>query len=113
MTGPPALISAVAKAHQFITFTVPSAMQHAVAYGLDHEAYFYRYFQKSYSNRPQLSAMASLCLPEALDLRILEHGDQGFGRVIAQEEALSGEAADGCGIQSTSSTGHIFSSSRF
>ncbi|EIE23119.1 PLP-dependent transferase [Coccomyxa subellipsoidea C-169] len=42
VTGPPALISAVASAHQFITFTVPSAMQHAVAYGLDNEATFYR-----------------------------------------------------------------------
>ncbi len=42
VTGSPKLISAVAAAHQFITFTVPSAMQYAVAYGLDNEKPFYR-----------------------------------------------------------------------
>ena len=40
-TGPAELVSAVAKAHSFITFTVPSSLQRAVAYGLDHEAGFY------------------------------------------------------------------------
>lgn len=39
--GPERLISAVAKAHQFITFTTPPNLQSAVAYGLDKdEAYF-------------------------------------------------------------------------
>jgi len=33
--GPAALIGAVAKAHQFITFTTPNALQVAVAHGLD------------------------------------------------------------------------------
>ena len=41
VTGPTALIAAVAKAHQFITFTVPSSLQRAVAYGLDNESSFY------------------------------------------------------------------------
>lgn len=40
-TGPAHLISAVAKAHQFLVFTVPSALQAAVAHGLDHEAQFF------------------------------------------------------------------------
>jgi aspartate/methionine/tyrosine aminotransferase len=42
-TGSAALISAVAKAHQFLVFTVPSNLQRAVAYGIDHEASFYEY----------------------------------------------------------------------
>jgi L-glutamine---4-(methylsulfanyl)-2-oxobutanoate aminotransferase len=35
------LVHAVAKAHQFLTFTVNSALQRAVAYGLRHEDTFY------------------------------------------------------------------------
>ncbi|CAK0786657.1 hypothetical protein CVIRNUC_009871 [Coccomyxa viridis] len=41
MTGPPALMKAVTSAHQFITFTVASSLQRAVAYGLDEESSFY------------------------------------------------------------------------
>ena len=40
--GPPPLIAAAAKAHSFLVFTVPSSLQRAVAYGLDHEESFYR-----------------------------------------------------------------------
>lgn len=40
-SGPAALVGALAKAHQFLVFTVPSAMQRAVAYGLDSEQEFY------------------------------------------------------------------------
>ena len=40
--GPPSLIAATAKAHQFVVYTVPSALQRAVAYGLDNEEGFYR-----------------------------------------------------------------------
>ena len=41
VTGPAPLVSAVGKAHQFVTFTVASSLQRAVAYGLDNEAVFY------------------------------------------------------------------------
>ena len=41
VTGPAPLVAAVGKAHQFVTFTVASSLQRAVAYGLDHEAVFY------------------------------------------------------------------------
>ncbi|GAB4823278.1 hypothetical protein N2152v2_010324 [Parachlorella kessleri] len=41
ISGPAALVAAVAKAHQFLIFTVPSALQQAVAYGLDEESEFY------------------------------------------------------------------------
>lgn len=41
VTGPAPVIAAVAKAHQFLVFTVPSALQRAVAYGLDEEQAFY------------------------------------------------------------------------
>ena len=37
VVGSPALIEAVARAHQFLTFTTPPNLQTAVAYGLDHE----------------------------------------------------------------------------
>lgn len=42
LVGPPALIAAIAKAHQFVVFTVPSSLQRAVAFGLDNEEQFYR-----------------------------------------------------------------------
>ncbi|KAL3157538.1 hypothetical protein ABBQ32_011995 [Trebouxia sp. C0010 RCD-2024] len=41
VTGPPPLINAIAKAHQFLVFTVPSNLQRAVAYGLDNESSFF------------------------------------------------------------------------
>ncbi len=40
-TGPPAMIATVAKAHAFLTFTVNSALQRAVALGLERERSFY------------------------------------------------------------------------
>lgn len=39
--GPAPLISVIAKAHQFVTFTTPPALQAGVAHGLDHEQRFY------------------------------------------------------------------------
>ena len=42
LVGPAPLIAAAAKAHSFLIFTVPSNLQRAVAYGLDHEESFYR-----------------------------------------------------------------------
>ena len=41
VTGPCSLINAIAKAHQFLVFTVPSNLQRAVAYGLDNESSFF------------------------------------------------------------------------
>jgi aspartate/methionine/tyrosine aminotransferase len=41
ITGPSHLVSACAKAHQFITFSINSKLQNAVSYGLDNEAPFY------------------------------------------------------------------------
>jgi aspartate/methionine/tyrosine aminotransferase len=40
VTGPPALIDVVAKAHQFITFTTPPALQLGIAYALEREIEF-------------------------------------------------------------------------
>jgi hypothetical protein len=42
MTGPARLLAPIVKAHQFVVFTVPSSLQHAVAHGLDHESAFYK-----------------------------------------------------------------------
>ncbi len=42
ITGAPALIQAVAKAHQFITFTTPPNLQRAVAYGLAKDDGYFR-----------------------------------------------------------------------
>ncbi len=41
VSGPAPLVALVAKAHQYVTFTTPPALQSAVAYGLDHCADFY------------------------------------------------------------------------
>ena len=41
ITGPKALMSVVAKAHQFVTFTTPNALQIAVAEGLRKEAAYF------------------------------------------------------------------------
>ncbi len=38
--GPPALVSVISKAHQFVTFTTPPALQLGVAYGLTHDIAF-------------------------------------------------------------------------
>ena len=40
VTGPRELVSVVAKAHQFLTFTTPPALQLGVAHGLTHEMDF-------------------------------------------------------------------------
>lgn len=40
-TGPAPLVQALAKAHQFLVFTVPSAFQRAVSHGLDSCQDFY------------------------------------------------------------------------
>jgi aspartate/methionine/tyrosine aminotransferase len=40
VTGPQALVEVVSKAHQFITFTTPTALQLGVAYGIEHEMAF-------------------------------------------------------------------------
>jgi hypothetical protein len=42
MTGPARLLAPCIKAHQYCVFTVPTALQQAVAYGLKQEAAFYR-----------------------------------------------------------------------
>ena len=49
LVGPAPLISAAAKAHSFLIFTVPSNLQRAVAYGLDHEESFYRCVRAQHS----------------------------------------------------------------
>ena len=40
VTGPRALVEVVTKAHQFLTFTTPTALQLGVAYGLEHAVDF-------------------------------------------------------------------------
>lgn len=42
VTGPQRLVGAVAKAHMFLVFTVPSNLQQAVAHGLEHEQGFFK-----------------------------------------------------------------------
>ena len=41
LCGPAELVATVAKAHQYVTFTTPPALQSAVAFGLEHCADFY------------------------------------------------------------------------
>ena len=42
ITGAAELISRIAKAHQFVTFTTPPALQNAVAFGLNKDDFFYQ-----------------------------------------------------------------------
>jgi aspartate/methionine/tyrosine aminotransferase len=57
VTGPAALIDVVAKAHQFITFTTPPALQLGIAYALEHEIDFTLNLTKSLqANRDMLAA---------------------------------------------------------
>lgn len=54
--GPAALIGAIAKAHQFITFTTPSALQIAVAHGLNTaEDYYLNLAKELEGNRDYLA----------------------------------------------------------
>lgn len=56
VTGPAALIGAVSKAHQFITFTTPTALQIAVAHGLDNfEGYYLNLAKELEGNRDYLA----------------------------------------------------------
>ncbi|MDX1606072.1 MAG: aminotransferase [Candidatus Competibacterales bacterium] len=41
LCAPTPLLAAVAKAHQFLVFTIPANLQYAVAHGLDHEQAWY------------------------------------------------------------------------
>ena len=63
LVGPPPLIAAAAKAHSFLVFTVPSSLQRAVAYGLDHEESFYRRAtpDAALSSAVKMAANAYLC----------------------------------------------------
>ena len=54
VTGPARLVAAVGKAHQFVTFTVASSLQRAVAYGLDHEAAFYTCVRRIAASAPDM-----------------------------------------------------------
>jgi aspartate/methionine/tyrosine aminotransferase len=47
--GPERLIGAIAKAHQFITFTTPPNLQSAVAYGLDKDAAYFEEMRAGYA----------------------------------------------------------------
>jgi aspartate/methionine/tyrosine aminotransferase len=57
VTGPAKLVEIVTKAHQFITFTTPTALQLGVAYGLEHQIGFTLQLTKDLqSKRDRLAA---------------------------------------------------------
>jgi aspartate/methionine/tyrosine aminotransferase len=59
--GPAALIGAVAKAHQFITFTTPNALQIAVAHGLNTaEDFFLNLTKELQANRDYMARELAL-----------------------------------------------------
>ena len=51
ITGCTELIGKIAKAHQFVTFTTPPALQNAVAFGLDKDQEFYDGLQDSMQSK--------------------------------------------------------------
>jgi aspartate/methionine/tyrosine aminotransferase len=56
--GPERLISAIAKAHQFITFTTPPNLQSAVAFGLDKDAAYFGEMRSGYARSRDRMASA-------------------------------------------------------
>jgi N-succinyldiaminopimelate aminotransferase len=67
-TGPPNLLAPMIKAHQFLTFTVPPALQHGVAHGLERERSFYLGLGKELAAQrrafaPRLAALGFGVLP--------------------------------------------------
>lgn len=57
VTGAPRLLQPVAKAHQFLTFTTPPNLQHAVAYGLrKDDGYFHGLAADMQAKRDRLTA---------------------------------------------------------
>ncbi len=65
ITGPAHLLRPIAKAHQFVTFTTPPNLQHAIATGLELEAsYFAGLGAQLAASRDRLAAgLRSLALP--------------------------------------------------
>ncbi|NVK17708.1 MAG: aminotransferase [Methylocystaceae bacterium] len=56
LTAAPALMGAIAKAHQFVTFTIPPHLQKAVAYGLGLGDDYYSNFTKEMQDQRDLLA---------------------------------------------------------
>lgn len=54
ITAPENLMGVIAKAHQFITFTVPPAFQYAVAWGLGQDDAYYRYLAEDLERKRDL-----------------------------------------------------------
>ena len=65
ITAPPAMLRPITKAHQFVTFTTPPSLQHAVALGLaSDDAYFQGLGAAMARSRDRLAAgLASLDVP--------------------------------------------------
>merc|ERR1712130_217760 len=68
VTGPPRLIAAIAKAHQFLVFCLPGVLQKAVGHGLDNERSFFRELGSSLHRKRQflegrLASMGFSVLP--------------------------------------------------
>ena len=100
-TAAPALISAMAKAHQFLTFTTPPALQFAVARGLAKEDIYFRELQSGLEARRDqlalgLSASGFQVLPsqgtyfivaDAAPLGVSD--DLAFAKMLARESKVA------------------------
>ncbi len=92
VTAAPPLLTAAAKAHQFMTFTTPPNLQRATAYGLaKDEAYFYDLAASQQHKRDRLSAG----LRDA-GLEVLESGGSYFITVDIRASGFNGTDADFC-----------------
>jgi aspartate/methionine/tyrosine aminotransferase len=100
--GPAALLSPVAKAHQFLTFTTPPNLQAAVAYGLAREDAFFDGLGRELQRRRDrlgdgLRALGVTVLPSAgayflnIDIRSVgfEGGDVAFCRELVERAGVA------------------------
>ncbi len=84
LAAPPRLLQPIARAHQYLTFTVPPSLQHAVAYGLEKEADYFATMASDYGRARDrlataLSAAGYAVLPsEATYFVNVDLGASGF-----------------------------------
>lgn len=102
-TGPAALLAPMTKAHQFLTFTVPPAMQHGVAHGLEACRPFYEGLGAELARQrrefaPRVSALGFRVLPaqatyflvaDAAAFASPEEDDAAFCRRLAAEGGVA------------------------
>ena len=102
VSGPPALVDGVARAHQFITFAVHHPSQEAIAYALNLPESYYNSFRSMYETkrRLMLSALDSAGLkyftPEGTYFIMADYSDVFDGTPLEFTRYLTREIGVAC-----------------